>query len=138
MLAARDGLRRWLLPMALMMNLTNVAFLALAYFQPQSLIWIAIAVVIEKFGYGLGFTAYMLYMMYLARGKHQTSFYAMCTGFMSLGLIVPGSLAGYPLQWFGYVGFFTWILIATIPSFVVTWIVYQRMEPSFGRREEAA
>jgi PAT family beta-lactamase induction signal transducer AmpG len=137
MLAARDGLRKWLLPMAVMMNLTNVAFLALAYFQPQNLIWISIAVVIEKFGYGLGFTGYMLYMMYLARGKHQTSFYAICTGFMSLGLIVPGSFAGYPLQRFGYTGFFTWILIATIPSFVVTWIVYRKMDPSFGRREEA-
>jgi len=138
MLAARDGLRKWLLPMAFMMNMTNLAFLALAYFQPESLVWVTVAVVIEKFGYGLGFTSYMMYMLYVARGKHQTSFYAMCTGFMSLGLIVPGSFAGYPLQWLGYTGFFAWILIATIPSFLVTWIVYRQMDPLFGRREEAA
>src|SRR5262249_15126634 len=138
MLAARDGVRRWLLPMAAMMNLTNVAFLALAYYQPTSLVYVGVAVVIEKFGYGLGFTGYMLYMLYLAQGEHQTSFYAICTGFMTLGLIVPGSFAGYPLQWLGYTGFFVWILICTIPSFIVTWIVYKGMDPSFGRRVEAS
>jgi PAT family beta-lactamase induction signal transducer AmpG len=138
LLAARDGLRVWLLPMATMMNLTNVTFLALAYYQPQSLAAVSAAVIIEKFGYGFGFTGYMLYMLYLARGEHQTSFYAICTGFMTLGLILPGSLAGYPLQRLGYTGFFTWILIATIPSFVVTWIVYQKMDPRFGQREHLA
>lgn len=138
MLAARHGLRTWLLPMAAMMNLTNVTFLALAYFQPENLAFVSLAVMIEKFGYGFGFTGYMLYMLYLARGEHQTSFYAICTGFMALGLILPGSLAGYPLEWLGYTGFFVWILIATIPSFVVTSIVCRHMDPQFGRREEAA
>lgn len=138
MLAARNGLRAWLLPMAAMMNLTNVAFLALAVIQPTSLAWVSVAVVIEKFGYGLGFTGYMLYMLYIARGEHQTSFYAICTGFMSLGLIVPGSFAGYPLKWLGYTGFFVWILIATIPSFFVTWLVARQLDPQFGRREATA
>ena len=69
------------------------------------------------------------------RGEHETSFYAICTGFMALGLILPGSLAGYPLQWLGYTGFFIWILIATIPSFLVTWIVVRQLDPGFGRRE---
>lgn len=138
MLAARHGLRTWLMPMAIMMNMTNLAFLGLAYFQPMSLVWVSLAVIIEKFGYGLGFTAYMLYMLYISRGEHQTSFYAICTGFMSLGLIVPGSFAGYPLERFGYTGFFIWILVATIPSFLVTWIVQQRLDPQFGRREATA
>jgi PAT family beta-lactamase induction signal transducer AmpG len=138
MLAARHGLRAWLLPMVLIMNMTNLAFLALAYYQPQSLAWIALAAVVEKFGYGFGFTGYMLYMLYLAQGKHQTSFYAMCTGFMWIGLNVPAALAGYPLEWLGYVGFFTWVIIATIPSFIVTWIVHQRLDPGFGRREVLA
>ncbi len=137
-LAARYGLRKWLLPMAAAMNLTNITFLALAFFQPTNLLFISLAVVIEKFGYGLGFTGYMLYMLYLAQGKHQTSFYAICTGFMTLGLILPGSLAGYPLKWLGYTGFFVWILIATIPSFLVTWIVYRQMDPQFGRQTGAA
>ena len=95
----------------------------------------SIAVIIEKFGYGLGFTGFMLYMLYISRGEHETSFYAICTGFMALGLILPGSLAGYPLQWLGYTGFFVWILIATIPSFLVTWIVVRQLDPGFGRRE---
>ena len=135
-LAARDGLRKWLLPMALMINVPNFAYLLLAYYQPQNLLYIGLGVVVEKFGYGFGFTGYMLYMLYLARGKHQTSFYAICTGFMTLGLIVPGSLAGYPLQRLGYTGFFMWIMLATIPSFIVAWIVYLNIDPKFGAREE--
>jgi PAT family beta-lactamase induction signal transducer AmpG len=137
-LAARDGLRAWLWPMAVMLNVPNVAYLALAYYQPENLFYVGLGVVVEKFGYGFGFTGYMLYMLYLARGEHQTSFYAICTGFMTLGLIVPGSLAGWPLEWLGYTGFFTWILIATIPSFMVTWIVYRRMDQQFGRKESSA
>ena len=123
--------------MAVMINVPNLAYLLLAYYQPQSLVYIGLGVVVEKFGYGFGFTGYMLYMLYLARGKHQTSFYAICTGFMTLGLIVPGSFAGYPLQWLGYTGFFVWIMVATIPSFIVAWIVYLNLDPKFGRREEA-
>jgi len=138
MLAARDGVRKWLLPMAFLMNMTNVAFLLLAWFQPTSLIWISIGVIIEKFGYGLGFTSYMMYMLYISQGKHQTSFYAMCTGIMALGLILPGNIAGYLLDMLGYTRFFIWILVATIPSFLVTWLVYRQMDPNFGRRQEAA
>jgi PAT family beta-lactamase induction signal transducer AmpG len=137
-LAARHGTRAWLLPMAVLMNVPNLVYLALAYYQPQSLTYIAAGVMTEKFGYGFGFTGYMLYMLYLAQGKHQTSFYAICTGFMSLGLILPGSLAGYPLQWLGYTGFFVWIMLATIPSFAVAILVYFQMDPNFGRREDAA
>jgi PAT family beta-lactamase induction signal transducer AmpG len=138
MLAARYGVRKWLLPMAFMMNVTNVTFLALAYFQPTSLVWITIAVIVEKFGYGLGFSSYMMYMLYISQGKHQTSFYAMCTGIMALGMIVPGNIAGYVVQSLGYTGFFVWVLIATIPSFFVTWLVYRQMDPTFGKRQEAA
>jgi len=138
MLASRDGVRKWLLPMAFMMNTTNLTFLALAYFQPTSLVWITIAVVIEKFGYGLGFTSYMMYMLYISQGKHQTSFYAMCTGIMALGMILPGMIAGYVLQWMGYTNFFIWVLIATIPSFYVTWLVYCQMNPDFGKKQVAA
>jgi PAT family beta-lactamase induction signal transducer AmpG len=134
-LAARDGLRTWLLPMAIMLNVPNLAYLALAYYQPENLVYVGLGVIIEKFGYGFGFTGYMLYMLYLARGLHQTSFYAICTGFMTLGLILPGSLAGYPLEWLGYTGFFTWIMVATIPSFVVAAMVYAQLDPQFGRRE---
>jgi PAT family beta-lactamase induction signal transducer AmpG len=120
------------------MNIPNLAYLALAYFQPENINYVGLAIVVEKFGYGFGFTGYMLYMLYLARGEHQTSFYAICTGFMALGLMLPGSLAGPLLEWLGYTGFFTWIMVATIPSFLVAMIVYYQMDPNFGRREEAA
>jgi PAT family beta-lactamase induction signal transducer AmpG len=80
----------------------------------------------------------MMYMLYISQGEHQTSFYAICTGIMSLGLIVPGSVAGYPLEWFGYTGFFVWILVATIPSFLATWIACRSIDPQFGRRRVIA
>lgn len=137
-LAARHGLRNLLLPMAVFINLPNLVYVLLAYYQPQSLALVGLGVAVEKLGYGFGFAGYMLYMLYLAQGKHQTSFYAICTGFMTLGLILPGSLAGYPLNWLGYVGFFTWIMFATIPSFLVTGIVYWNLDPTFGRREESS
>jgi PAT family beta-lactamase induction signal transducer AmpG len=137
-LAARHGLRRWLLPMAVMINVPNVVYLALAYYQPENLTYVAIGVVIEKFGYGFGFTGYMLYMLYLAQGKHQTSFYAICTGFMTLGLMLPATPAGWMLNWLGYTRFFGWVLMATIPSFIVTWMVFVSIDPQFGAREEPA
>jgi hypothetical protein len=80
--------------MAILINVPNLVYVLLAYYQPQSLWLIGIGVTIEKLGYGFGFTGYMLYMLYLAQGKHQTSFYAICTGFMTLGLMLPASPAG--------------------------------------------
>jgi MFS transporter, PAT family, beta-lactamase induction signal transducer AmpG len=133
--AARFGLRRCLWPMAVLINVPNAVYVALAYWQPTSLVAIGAGVVIEKLGYGFGFAGYMLYMLYLSRGEHRTSFYAMCTGLMALGLIVPASLAGYPLEWLGYRGFFTWVMIATIPSFVVTALVAGRVDAGFGLAE---
>jgi PAT family beta-lactamase induction signal transducer AmpG len=138
LLAARYGLKKALPWMVVIINVPNVVYVLLSHFQPESLLVIGSAIVVEKFGYGFGFTGYMLYMLYLATGDHKTSFYAFCTGIMTLGLIFPQSLAGYPLQWLGYSRFFIWIMLATIPSFIVTWLVYRQLDPAFGRREEAA
>ena len=133
MLAARHGLRRWLWWMVAAINLPNAVYIALAYLQPENLIFVNIAVGIEQFGYGFGFTAYMLYMIYVARGLHSTAHYAICTGFMSLGMMLPGMISGWLQELLGYQHFFVWILIATIPSFLVVSLV--PLDGAFGKRD---
>jgi PAT family beta-lactamase induction signal transducer AmpG len=133
--AARFGLRSCLPWMVVAMNLPNAAYLALAYWRPEQT-WVAYAAVgIEQFGYGFGFAAYMLYMLYVARGQHETAHYALCTGFMALGMMLPGWMSGRLQEELGYTGFFTWIMVATIPSFIVAAVVYRQLDPEFGRRE---
>jgi PAT family beta-lactamase induction signal transducer AmpG len=126
------GLRRLLWPMILAMHVPVAAFLLLALFQPTNLWLIGTALAVEQFGYGFGFTAYMLYMMLVAAGPHQTAHYALCTGFMALGMMLPGMAAGWIEDQVGYVKFFTWVLVCTIPSFVV--VSRLRIDPEFGKR----
>ena len=129
---SRHGLRRLLWPMILAMHVPVAAFLLLALFQPTHLWLIGTALAVEQFGYGFGFTAYMLYMMLVAAGPHQTAHYALCTGFMALGMMLPGMAAGWIEDQVGYVKFFTWVLVCTIPSFVV--VSRLRIDPEFGKR----
>jgi PAT family beta-lactamase induction signal transducer AmpG len=133
--AARDGLRRWLVPMAFIMHLPNLAFLYLAYAQPDNLWLITTAVAVEQFGYGFGFTGYLLYCIYVARGEHQTVHYALCTGLMALGMMIPGMWSGWLEELIGYRHFFVWIMICAIPSIVVTLLV--QVDPEFGRKSDA-
>ena len=133
---SRAGLRRMLWPMILAMHVPVVAFLLLAVLQPTNLWLIGAALAVEQFGYGFGFTAYMLYMMLVAAGPHQTAHYAICTGFMALGMMLPGMAAGWIEDQVGYVKFFTWVLACTIPSFVV--VSRLRIAPDFGKRSPAA
>lgn len=135
MLAARHGLRRWLWWMVAAINLPNAVYIFLAYAQPDNLIVVNIAVAIEQFGYGFGFTAYMLYMIYIARGLHSTAHYAICTGFMSLGMMLPGMASGWLQEWMGYQHFFTWILIATVPSFLV--VLFIPLDRDFGKIDQS-
>jgi len=118
--------------MILAMHAPIVAFLLLAMFQPTSLWIIGSALAVEQFGYGFGFTAYMLYMMMLADGPHKTAHYAICTGFMALGMMLPGMAAGWIEDHIGYVNFFTWVLVCTIPSFIV--ITRLKIDPAFGKK----
>ncbi len=129
---ARHGLKFWLWPMLLTIHLPDAAFIWLAYSQPGNFNVIGAGVAIEQFGYGFGFTAYMLYMIYIARGEHQTAHYAICTGFMALGLMVPGMWSGWLQEKIGYAHFFVWVLLATIPSFIVATQI--PLEAEFGRR----
>lgn len=130
-LAARNGLRYWLWWMVLAINLPNAVYIALAYLQPESFIAINIAVGVEQFGYGFGFTAYTLYMIYVARGRRATAHFAICTGFMALGMMLPGMVSGYIQELLGYQHFFVWVLLATIPSFVIVALI--PLDPGFGR-----
>jgi PAT family beta-lactamase induction signal transducer AmpG len=122
--------------MVIIMHSPDLAFVYLAYAQPDNVYVIAAAVAVEQFGYGFGFTAYMLFMILVAEGEHKTAHYALCTGFMALGMMVPGMISGWVQETFGYQHFFIWVLISTIPGFLVAALV--KIPPNFGRKVEAA
>ena len=132
--AARNGLKYWLLWMVLAINLPNAVYLFLSMTMPDNLLIINIAIGVEQFGYGFGFAAYMLYMLYISNGAHETAHYAICTGFMALGMMIPGMFSGWLQELIGYQSFFIWIMVATIPSFIVAMLV--PLDPSFGKKEE--
>jgi len=132
-LAARHGLKRWLLWMVVAINLPNAVYILLSSTLPDSLVLINLAIGVEQFGYGFGFAAYMLYMLYISNGAHQTAHYAICTGFMALGMMIPGMFSGWLQELIGYQYFFIWVLVATIPSFIVAMLI--PLDASFGRKE---
>jgi PAT family beta-lactamase induction signal transducer AmpG len=133
LLVARDGLGRWLWPMALAINLPNLAYVWLGAVQPESLWAIGLAVGLEQFGYGFGFTAYMVYCMVIARGSHQTVHYALCTGFMAAGMMLPSMVSGWIQESLGYPRFFLWVLAAAVPGLVATALI--SLDAAEGRRE---
>jgi PAT family beta-lactamase induction signal transducer AmpG len=133
-LAARHGLKHWLFWMVVAINLPNVVYVFLSTMHPESLLIINLAIGVEQFGYGFGFAAYMLYMLYISNGAHQTAHYAICTGFMALGMMIPGMFSGWLQELIGYQHFFIWVLIATVPSFVVTLLI--PLDKSFGKKED--
>lgn len=134
-LAAKNGLKYWLWPMVLAINVPNLAYLLLAIFQPESTLVVYLAVATEQFGYGFGFTAFMLYMIYAVQGPHKTAHFAICTGFMALGMMLPGMASGWVQEMLGYQNFFIWILLATLPGFFVASMV--KIDPLFGRSEKS-
>lgn len=118
-LISRDGLRKWMLPMLLALNLPNGLYALLALGQSSNLFAVVGTVVIEQFGYGFGFAAFMMYLIYVAEGNSKTSHYAIATGFMALGMMLPGMVSGYIQEWLGYSAFFLWVLLASIPAFII-------------------
>ncbi|HCT93623.1 MAG: MFS transporter [Bacteroidetes bacterium GWE2_39_28] len=130
--ASVGGLKKWLWPMALSISLPSFSFVYLAVVQPESLFIINLCVFIEQFGYGFGFTAYMLFMIYFADGKHKTAHYAICTAFMALGMMLPGMMAGWLQELLGYRNFFYWIMLSYVLTFLVT--AFVKVDPSFGRK----
>ena len=131
---SRKGLKYWLWPMLIAMNIPNLVYVILAYYQPESYTLISTFVAIEQFGYGFGFAAFLMFLIYVAQGENKTAHYAFGTGFMALGMLIPGTISGFMQEWLGYLNFFIWVMIATIPIFVVTKFV--EVDPDFGKKKE--
>jgi PAT family beta-lactamase induction signal transducer AmpG len=130
--AARHGLKKMLPVMVAAMYLPKLIFLFLAVQQPDNFLVICGAVAVEQFGYGFGFTAFMLYLLYFADGPHKTAHYAMCTGFMALGMMIPGMWSGWLVDLVGYQHFFGWVLCSTLPGLFLAFQL--KIDPQFGRR----
>ncbi|HVU32489.1 MAG TPA: MFS transporter [Opitutaceae bacterium] len=135
LVVAKYGLKRMLWPLIIIMHLPDLVFVLLAFAQPHNLYVIGAGLAAEQFGYGFGFTAYMLYMILVAEGEHRTAHYAICTGFMALGMMLPGMGAGWIEDHLGYRNFFLYVCIATIPSFIVAGLL--KIDPQFGKAETA-
>jgi PAT family beta-lactamase induction signal transducer AmpG len=131
--ASRGGLKRWLWPMVCAITIPDIVYVYLSYALPSSLLIINICVGLEQFGYGFGFTAYMLYLIYYSRGEYKTAHYAICTGFMSLSLMIPGLFAGALQEMVGYKNFFVIVVASCLLTFVVASLV--KIDANFGKKQ---
>ena len=134
LLVAKNGLNYWIIWMALAMKLPDLVYVYMAYTQPENYYLISLFVATEQFGYGFGFTAYLLYMMMLSEGEHKTAHYAICTGFMALGMMIPGMFSGFLQESIGYKYFFNWVMFATIPGFIL--IKFLNIDSKFGMKKD--
>ncbi len=132
--ASRVGLKKALWLMSLGMTLPCLAFVYLAIYQPTDIWVISTAIAIEQFGYGFGFTAYMLYMMYFSEGEFKTSHYAICTAFMAMSMLIPGMFAGYIQEALGYVDFFWMVMACCLATFFVAFLAYRKLDPNYGKK----
>lgn len=130
--ASNKGAKYWLWWMLIAINVPDLVYVYLSYAQTTNLLVINIAVALEQFGYGFGFTSFMLILIYISQGDHKTSHYALATGFMALGMTLPGALSGWLQSILGYQHFFIWVCISTIPAFIIT--KYLKIDPEFGKR----
>ncbi|MGI8967175.1 MAG: MFS transporter [Limisphaerales bacterium] len=133
-LAAKFGLKFMLPIMVCAIHLPNAAFVFLSFLQPENFMVINASIALEQFGYGFGFTGYMLYLLYFADGPHKTAHYAICTGFMALGMMLPGMFSGWLQEIIGYKHFFVWVMLATIPGFLVAFLV--KVDAGFGKKKK--
>ena len=132
--AAKVGLKKSLWVMAGFMTLPCATFVYLSMFQPTNILAICTSLAIEQFGYGFGFTAYMLYMMYFSEGEFKTSHYAICTAFMAASMLLPGMVAGYIQEAIGYANFFIMVMICCIATLIVTYFVDRKIDPNYGKK----
>ena len=132
--ASRDGLKRWLWPMVMAITLPDLVYVYLAYTLPESLIIVNVCVFIEQFGYGFGFSAYMLYLIYYSQGEHKTAHYALCTAFMALSMMIPGLFAGALQESVGYPVFFLIVIAACSLTYIVTALL--KIDPEFGKKKQ--
>jgi PAT family beta-lactamase induction signal transducer AmpG len=132
-LASRDGLKRWLWPMVCAITLPDVVYVYMSYAMPDNMVLVSSCIFIEQFGYGLGFTALTLYMLYFSMGPFKTSFYAICTGLSYLGLQVPAMFSGFLKDAVGYQTFFLIVMALCGVTFLVAWFV--KIDPEFGKKK---
>ena len=132
--ASRLGLKKSLWWMAACMTLPCLTFVYLAIGLPTNLVVISTAIAIEQFGYGFGFTAYMLYMMHFSEGEFKTSHYAICTAFMALSMLLPGMVAGYIQEAIGYVNFFWMVMACCVATLFVTFFADKKIDPHYGMK----
>lgn len=142
---AKGGFRKWLWPMAMSLTLPCVFYCFLAMFQPDNFILICLAVGIEQFGYGFGYTAFMLYLIYFSKGPSETSHFSFCTAFAFMGLMIPGMFAGWLHDFFqhmnlfgmegpqGYVNFFWLVMLSCLATFAVCKSLH--VDPEFGKKK---
>lgn len=130
---SRFGLKKCMLPMVLALNVPNVLYVLLAYFMPESQLVITASVVIEQLGYGFGFAAFLMYLIFISEGLSKTSHYAIATGFMAAGMMLPGMLSGFLQEWLGYKLFFVWVVVATIPGIIISQLL--KYPADYGKKE---
>ncbi len=130
---AKDGLKKWFWWMVLSISLPDAVYIYLSATQTSNLFLINTCVFIEQFGYGFGFTAYMLYLIYFSRGENSTSIYAICTAFMALGMMLPGMVAGKITDMIGYENFFVWVMVSCIITAGVSALL--KIDPAFGKKK---
>ena len=122
-LVSRNGLRRWWWPMILAISLPDLVYVYLAYVQPSNMLIINSCVALEQLGYGFGFTAYSLFLVYFAKGEKSTSVFSICTAFQALGMMIPGMFAGYLADSWGFPLFFSFVCLCCLVTFVVSALV---------------
>ena len=130
--ASKWGLKKSLWPMAMALTLPCLSFVFLAAFQPQSISLISSCVALDQFGYGFGFTAYMLYLIYFSDGEFKTAHYSLCTAFMALSMMLPGMVAGYLQESLGYTDFFIFVMACCLVTVAVTFMV--KVDPEYGKK----
>jgi len=131
---AQNGLKFWFWPMVFAINLPDVLYIYMAHSQPGNFLLIQALIAIEQFGYGFGFTAFTLYLIYFVQGENKTSHYAFATGLMALGMMVPGMLSGWIQEMLNYENFFIWVVLCTIPGFLI--IPFLKIDKDFGKKKE--
>lgn len=131
--ASRRGLKRSMWYMAAALTLPCLAFVFLSIFQPSNIWLISSCVVLDQFGYGFGFTAYMLYLIYFSEGEFKTAHYSLCTAFMALSMMLPGMVAGYMQEWLGYTGFFVFVMVCCLVTVAVTFMI--KVDPEYGKKQ---
>ena len=129
---SKKGLKYWLWPMVIAISLPDFVYVYLSHAQPTEQIIIDACIFIEQMGYGFGFTAYMLYLIYFARGKYPTAHYAISTAFMALGMMLPGMASGYIQEFLGYENFFWWVMVCCFATFGVSSLL--KIDPDFGKK----